>query len=124
MADQNLVYYALLFGAVLAYPIVKLVLKQLGQFSGTPGSGTVVGDGYGGKDATYTLADVAKHNKQDDLWVRRRIQRTNERTDHARAQWRRSRINETTCMPQPRAADTCTRERAHLVRVVFSWFDG
>lgn len=70
MADQNLVYYALLFGAVLAYPIFRLVAKQLGQFSGTPGQGkSIVGDGYGGENAVYTRADVAKHNTQDDLWV-------------------------------------------------------
>lgn len=70
MADQNIVYYALLFGVVLAYPVLKMVGRMLGQFSGTPGGGKIVGEGYGGKDAVYTRADVAKHNKQDDLWVR------------------------------------------------------
>lgn len=71
MADQNLVYYALLFGVVLAYPIFRLVAKQLRQFSGTPGQGkTIVGDdGCKGEGAVYTRADVAKHNTQDDLWV-------------------------------------------------------
>lgn len=70
MADQNLLYYALLFGAVLAYPLFRLVAKQLGQFAGTPGQGKdIAGGGYGGKTETFTRADVAKHGAQDDLWV-------------------------------------------------------
>ena len=69
MADQNLVYYALVFAAVLALPVLRLVAKQLSQFSGTPNQGKLAGE-YGGTSGVFSMAEVAKHNKQDDLWVR------------------------------------------------------
>jgi cytochrome b involved in lipid metabolism len=55
--------------AALAIPVLRFRGKQLGQLSGAPGQGMVVGDGYGGKDGSYTLDDVKLHDKRDDVWV-------------------------------------------------------
>eukprot|EP00227_Mantoniella_beaufortii_P008841 CAMPEP_0197575742 /NCGR_PEP_ID=MMETSP1326-20131121/1031_1 /TAXON_ID=1155430 /ORGANISM="Genus nov. species nov., Strain RCC2288" /LENGTH=133 /DNA_ID=CAMNT_0043138559 /DNA_START=52 /DNA_END=453 /DNA_ORIENTATION=- len=63
-----LVVYALV-ALSLAYLPIKFVLKQLAQHNGTPGQGKMVGGDYGGKDGVYSRAQVAKHNKQTDLWV-------------------------------------------------------
>ena len=50
-------------------PVLRFLAKQLGQLGGAPGAGTVVGGGYGGKDGSFTLAEVSKHDKKDDVWV-------------------------------------------------------
>jgi|AntAceMinimDraft_5_1070358.scaffolds.fasta_scaffold471965_1 hypothetical protein len=42
MADQNFIYYALLFAAVLTIPLLRLAAKQLAQLAHTPGHGTSV----------------------------------------------------------------------------------
>ena len=60
---------ALAVVAALALPVLRFLAKQLGQLGGAPGAGTVVGGGYGGKDGSFTLAEVAKHDKKDDVWV-------------------------------------------------------
>ena len=67
--DTIVMYGALAFAAVLAVPILRFLAKQLGQLSGAPGAGTVVGGGYGGKTGSFTLAEVAKHASKDDIWV-------------------------------------------------------
>jgi cytochrome b involved in lipid metabolism len=67
--DPIVMYGALAFAAVLAIPILRFLAKQLGQLSGAPGAGTVVGGGYGGKTGSFTLAEVAKHASRDDVWV-------------------------------------------------------
>ena len=67
--DTTTLALALAVVAALALPVLRFLAKQLGQLGGAPGAGTVVGGGYGGKDGSFTLAEVAKHGTKDDVWV-------------------------------------------------------
>ena len=66
MSNDTIVMYGALVAAVLAVPILRSG-QALGQLSGAPGAGTIVGGGYGGKTGSFTLAEVAKHASKDDI---------------------------------------------------------